>query len=80
MSKSLPAAEVKSFGLISLAENISKQSIIIDFVLWLLVLALMNIYNEKEKASKTKKIEEKKSNRKWKRAKFCAQGDKWNKK
>ena len=40
--KSLPEAKVKSFGLILLAEEISKQPSI-DSVMWLLVLTLMKI-------------------------------------
>ena len=40
--KSLPEAKVKSFGLISLAEEISKQSSK-DSVMWILVLTLMKI-------------------------------------
>ena len=45
--KSLPEAKVKSFELIQLAEEISKQSSI-EFVMWILVVTLMRIYNEKE--------------------------------
>ena len=45
--KSLPEAKVKSFGLILLAEEISKQ---FKTVVWLLVLTFMKIYNEKEQA------------------------------
>lgn len=44
--KSLPEAKLMSFGLIPLAEEISKPSI--DSVLWLLMFTLMKIYNEKE--------------------------------
>ena len=44
--KSLPEAKVKSFGLISSAEEISKQSSI-DSVRWILVLTLMKIHNKK---------------------------------
>ena len=51
--KSLPAAKLKNFGLIPLAEEISKQPSI-DSVVWLLVLALMKIYNEKEQVQKVK--------------------------
>ena len=47
--KSLPEAKVKSFGLIPLAEKISKQPRIV-FVMWLLVVTLVKIYNEKEQA------------------------------
>ena len=45
--KSLPEAKVKGFGSVLLAEEISKQSSI-DSVMWLLVLTMMKIYNEKE--------------------------------
>ena len=45
--KSLPEAKVKSFGLIPLAEEISKQPSI-DFVMWILMVTLMKIYSEKE--------------------------------
>jgi hypothetical protein len=43
---SLPGAKLKSFGLISLAGEISKQPSI-DSVMWLLVFTLTKIYNEK---------------------------------
>ena len=49
--KHLP--ETKEFGLIPLAEEISKPPFI-GSVLWLLVLTLMKIYNEKEQAEKEK--------------------------
>ena len=51
--KSLPEAKVKSFVFFPLAEEISKQPSI-DSVMWLLVLTLMKIYNEKEKAEQGK--------------------------
>ena len=38
--------KLKSFGLMSLAEKISRQSSIAS-VMWLLVMILMQIYNEK---------------------------------
>ena len=41
--KSLPEAMVKSFGLISLAEESSKQPST-DLVVWLLVVTLMEIF------------------------------------
>lgn len=47
--KSLPKVKVKSFGLIPLAKEISKHSVV-----WLLVLTLMKIYNEKEQAEQEK--------------------------
>ena len=73
--KSLPEAKVKSFGLIPLAEEISKQPSI-DSVMWLLVLTLIEIYKEKEQAEQGKIFEEKRSTRKWNGAKSCVQGDK----
>ena len=51
--KNLPEAKVKSFGLIPLAEEISKQPIINSVVL-LSGVTLMKIYNEKEKAEQIK--------------------------
>ena len=51
--KGLLEAKVKSFGLISLAEEISKQPSI-DSVVWLLVVTLMKIYNEKEQVGQMK--------------------------
>ena len=47
--KSLSEDKVKNFGLIPLAEEISKQPSI-DSVLWLLIVTLVKIYNEKEQA------------------------------
>ena len=71
--------KVKSFGLISSAEEIPKQPGI-DSVVGLLVVSLMKIYNEKEQAEQGKlqnvNFEEKKSTRKWNGAKSCVQGDK----
>lgn len=49
---------MKSFGLIPLAEEISKQPSI-DSAVWLLVLTLMKIYNEKEQAEQGKIFGEK---------------------
>ena len=77
---------MKNFGLIPFAEEISKQSNIIS-VMWILVVTLMKIYNEKEQAEQGKlqnvKFEEERSTRKWNTAKSCIQGDKqikkWNK-
>ena len=43
--KSLTEVKEKSFGLILLAEEISKQ-LGIDSVVWLLMVTLMNTYNE----------------------------------
>ena len=67
LSEEFSEAKVKSFGLISLAEEISKQPSI-DTALWILVLSLMKTYSEKEQAEQGKlqkvKLEEKKSTRK----------------
>ena len=71
--KSLPEAKVKSFGLILLAEEISKQPSIDSFA-WLLFLTLMNIYNEREQAKQTKIQDvqiKKRFTREWTRVKFC---------
>ena len=69
---------MKSFGLIPLAEEISKQPSI-DSVVWLLVVTLMKIYNEKEQAEQGKlqnvKFEEKRNPSKWHRDKSCVQID-----
>jgi hypothetical protein len=46
-SKSLPEDKLKCFGLMTLAEKISKQPII-DYIVGLLVARLMQVYNEKE--------------------------------
>ena len=51
--ESLPEAKVKSFGLILLAEEISKQPSI-DSVMWFLVVTLMKIYNKKEQVQQSK--------------------------
>ena len=51
--KSLPKHKVKSLGLISLTEEISKQPSI-DSMLWLLVFTLIKTYNEKEQAEQIK--------------------------
>ena len=51
MSKNLPEAKLKSFGLVVLSEEISNQPRI---VMWLLVFTLMKICNEKEQAEKGK--------------------------
>lgn len=44
---------LKSFGLISLTKETSEQPSI-DSVMWLLVVTLMKIYNEKEQAEQRK--------------------------
>ena len=49
--KSLLEAKMKSFGLISLAEEISTQTSI-DSVVWLLVVTLMKIYIKRNKLSR----------------------------
>lgn len=43
--KKLPGAELKSNGLIALAEDISRESSI-ESVVWLLMLNIMPIYSE----------------------------------
>ena len=47
--KSLSELQVKRFGLVPLAEEIFKQSSVVS-ILWLLVVMVMKIYNEKEQA------------------------------
>ena len=68
-------AKVKSFGFIPLAEDISKQCSI-DIDMWLSLVTLMNVYNERKKTKQGKlqrvKFEEKGSIRKWSGAKSCA--------
>jgi hypothetical protein len=75
--KSLPKAIVESFN--SVDRRILKQPSI-DFVVWLLVLTCMQIFNEKEQAEQEKienvNLEEKRGTRECNRAKSCAQGDK----
>lgn len=58
--KSLPDFKVKSFGLITLVEEISKQPSI-DSVSWLQVLMLMKIYNKKKQAEQGKYLWRKRS-------------------
>lgn len=77
---------MKSFKFIPWAEEISKQPSI-DSVVWLLVLTLMKIYNEKNQAEQgilqNVKFKEERNTKKWNGAKSCVQGDKqtkkWNK-
>ena len=47
--KCISEAQLKSFGLIPFAKEISKQPGI-DSVVWLLVVTLIEIYHEKEQA------------------------------
>ena len=54
-SKSLPETKLKRFGLIPLAEEISKHPSI-DSVIWLLIFMLIKIYNEKEQAEEKRNI------------------------
>ena len=61
--KNLPEAKVKSFELNPLAE-VSKQPSIDSSIVWLLVLTLRKIYNEKEQTKQGKVFEEKRSTRK----------------
>lgn len=49
----MPEAILKNYELTTLAEDISKQSNI-DYVLWLLVANLMQIYNAKDKSEQEK--------------------------
>ena len=62
----IPVATLKSFEIMELAEEISRQPSI-DSVMWLLVVTLMQIYNDKEQAEQGKiqnvPIEKKRSNR-----------------
>lgn len=51
--KCLLEAKLRSFGLIPLAEEISKQASV-NCLMWLLVGKIMQIYNEKEKAEQGK--------------------------
>ena len=71
--KNLPEAKVKSFGLIPLEEEISKQPGI-DSVIWLLVITLMEIYNEKKKAVQGKIFRRKRTSES--RMESCVPGDK----
>ena len=77
--RSLPESKVKSFGIILLAEEISKQPSR-DSEVWLLVVILLKICNKKEQAEQGKlqkvNFEKQKSTRKWNGAKSCVQGDK----
>ena len=54
----LPETKLKSCGLMALVEKISSQPNI-DYVMWLLVITLMKIYNEKIKQDKKDKQKEK---------------------
>jgi hypothetical protein len=49
----LPEAKLESFGLMVLAKEVSRQASI-DSALWLLVVTLMQIYNEEEQAEQKK--------------------------
>lgn len=53
-TKNFPEAKLKSNGLIPLVEEVSKQPDT-DSVVWLLVMPLMQIYNEKEQAQHKRK-------------------------
>ena len=61
--KSLPKAKVKNFELILSSEELSKQPSI-DFVMWILVVTLIKIYNERSKLRKEKTFEKKRGTRK----------------
>ena len=77
--KNLPEAKSKSFGLIQFAEEISKQYNI-DFVIWLLVLTLIQIYKEKEQVElgeiRKAQFKEKEGSGKQNGAKSCVLRDK----
>ena len=81
--KSLLECKVKIFGLIPSAKEISKQPSV-DSVMWLFVVTLMKIYNEKEQTEQSKlqnvRFEEKRSSKKWNGAMFCIQRDEFIKK
>lgn len=49
LSEKSACGRIESFGLILLAEKISRQPII-DFVMWLLVITLTQLYKVKEQA------------------------------
>ena len=51
--KNMPEAKLKSYGLVALAKEMSKQPSI-DSVVWLLAFILMKIYNEVEGAEQGK--------------------------
>lgn len=53
--KNLPEAKLKTNGQISLANEISRQHNI-DSVGWILLVTLMQLYNEKEQAKQGKKL------------------------
>ena len=54
--KILLKVQQKSFRLMVLAEEISRQPSIIDCVMWSLVAILMQIYNKKNQAVQEKKF------------------------
>lgn len=49
--KNLSKVKLKSFGLMALPENISRQ-LRIEWIMWLLLIALMQVINERSKWSK----------------------------
>lgn len=71
-SKNLPEAKLESYELTILAEEVSRQPNI-DYIDWLLVATLVQIYNEKEEREQVKiqnvQVEEKRGIRKWNGAK-----------
>ena len=77
--KNMLEAKLKSLGLMVLSKEISGCSGI-DLVMWLLVVTLTQIYNEKKQAEQEKLqnvfSEEKRNTGKCNRAKFCTEGDK----
>ena len=53
--KNVPEVQLKSFGLMILAEEILRQTSI-DSVVWLFLFTRIQVYNEKERAEQEKNI------------------------
>ena len=66
--KNLPPAKCKCFGLMVLTEMLRHLSI--DWVMWLLVVTPIQLYNEKEQANQ-KKFEEERYTRKCNKKAQC---------
>jgi hypothetical protein len=49
----MPEGKLKSFGLVALAGEISKQTNI-DYIMWLIMFTLTKIYNEKKQVEQGK--------------------------
>lgn len=77
--KTLPEVKLKSCGFILFAEEISIQPTL-DCVMWILVITLIKIYNEKHQAEQAKlqsvQVKEREDTRKWNGSKSQGQGDK----